>query len=111
MRQSIQNQNHINNLTHRSVPWWTDELTTLRKKTNAHRRRYQRTKNNEELRERRKNLYAESKAHYAATIQREKIKSWKKYCDITTTANPWNEIYKLAANKRKRHATHNPPET
>ena len=90
--------------THKSVPWWTDELTTIRKRTNALRRRYQRTKNNEELRERRKNQYLGSKAHYAATIQREKIKSWKEYCNITTAANPWNEIYKLAANKRKRHA-------
>ena len=26
---------------HKSVPWWTDELTTLRKRTNAFRRRYQ----------------------------------------------------------------------
>jgi hypothetical protein len=83
--------------THNSVPWWTDELTTIRKRTNALRRRYQRTKNNEELRERRKNLYLNSKAQYAATIQREKIKSWKNYCNITTAANPWNEIYKLAA--------------
>ena len=33
--------------THKSVPWWTDELTTLRKRTNAFRRRYQRTKNDD----------------------------------------------------------------
>jgi hypothetical protein len=81
--------------THKSVPWWTDELTIIRKRTNALRRRYQRTKNNEELRERRKDQYLDSKAHYAATIKREKIKSWKRYCNITTAANPWNEIYKL----------------
>jgi hypothetical protein len=92
-----------NKTTHKSVPWWTDELTILRKRTNALRCRYQRTKNNEQLRERRKTLYSDSKAQYAATIRREKIKSWKTYCNITTAANPSNEIYKLAADKRKRH--------
>jgi hypothetical protein len=92
-----------NKTTHKSVPWWTGELTILRKRTNALRRRYQRTKNNEQLRERRHTLYLDSKAQYAATIRREKIKSWKLYCNITTAANPWNEIYKLAADKRKRH--------
>jgi hypothetical protein len=40
--------------THKSVPWWTEELTMLRKRTNALRRRHHRTRNNDELRERRK---------------------------------------------------------
>jgi hypothetical protein len=31
---------------HKQVPWWTWELTTKRKRWNALRRRYQRTKNN-----------------------------------------------------------------
>jgi len=35
---------------HKSVPWWTVELTLMRKSINALRRRYQRTKNNEDLR-------------------------------------------------------------
>jgi hypothetical protein len=48
--------------------------------------------------------YLESKAQYAATIKREKIRSWKEYCNITTAANPWNEIYKLAAGKRRHHS-------
>jgi len=36
--------------TQKSVPWWTEDLTIKRKRLNALRRRYQRTKNNEELR-------------------------------------------------------------
>ena len=40
-----------------SVPWWAEELTIKRKRLNALRRRYQRTKNNEELGEYRKNTY------------------------------------------------------
>ena len=31
-------------LTHKTVPWWSDELTIMRKRLNALRRRYQRTR-------------------------------------------------------------------
>lgn len=58
---------------HKTVPWWSTGLTALRKRTNALRRLYQRTKNNDELRGRRKIQYLESKATYSATIKREKI--------------------------------------
>jgi hypothetical protein len=51
------------------VPWWTKELTIKRKRLNALRRRYQRTKNNEELREYCKNIYYEEKTKYQATIK------------------------------------------
>jgi len=37
-----------------SVPWWTDNLTIMRKKVNACRRLFQRTRNDEVLRESRK---------------------------------------------------------
>jgi hypothetical protein len=47
-----------------------DGGTDNNKKKNKH----QRTRNNE-LRERRKMQYLEGKAHYAATVKREKIKS------------------------------------
>jgi len=39
---------------HKTVPWWTVELTLMRKRMNTLRRRYQRTTNNEDLRESRK---------------------------------------------------------
>jgi len=32
-------------ITNKSIPWWTDELTVMRKRTNAMRRRYQRRRN------------------------------------------------------------------
>ena len=87
-------------LTHKSVPWWMDELTILRKRTNAQRRRYQGMRNNEELRERRKTQYFKGKAKYATTIKREKSRSWNEYCNMTTFTNPWNEVYKLAVGNR-----------
>ena len=40
--------------THKSVHWWSAELTVLRKRVNALRRRYQRTRDSEELREQRR---------------------------------------------------------
>jgi len=39
----------------KSVPWWTDSLTIMRKRINAIRL-YHRTRNNEELRESRKQI-------------------------------------------------------
>jgi hypothetical protein len=57
-----------------SVPWWKDSLTIMRKRTNA-QRRYQRTINNEELRESRRE-YIEGKRRYQAALRKEKIISW-----------------------------------
>ena len=31
-------------ITNKSVPWWAEELTVMRKRTNALRRRFQRTR-------------------------------------------------------------------
>ena len=85
--------------TNRSVPWWTDELTIMRRVNVL--RRYQRTTNNEELRTQRKAQYLEGKARYASTIKYEKFSSWKAFCNLTPGNNPWNEVYKLVAGKRK----------
>ena len=85
----------------RSVPWWTDELTILRKRVNALRRRYQRTLNNEELRQDRRNQYTEGKRQYQNKLQDEKFKSWKKFCSATDESNPWNAVYRIAAGKLK----------
>jgi hypothetical protein len=45
----------------------------MRKRTNALRRRYQQTLNNEELRENVKNQYIERKKKYHAAIRKDKI--------------------------------------
>ena len=101
-KKSFKTRRNTNKMTkQKSVPWWTAELTTKRKRLNALRRLYQRTKNNEELRNHRKNAYYEERKEYATTIKKEKIKSWKEYCNLTSHTNPWNAIYKLAANKTR----------
>jgi len=67
-------ENAKKTILQKSVPWWTEELTIKRKNMNALARRYQRTKNNEEFREHRKNIYYEGKTTYQATIKRGKLK-------------------------------------
>jgi hypothetical protein len=57
----------------KSVPWWTDSLNVMRKCVNACRRLYQRTRNDEKLREGRKQKY-EEKRKYQAGIKHEKLK-------------------------------------
>ena len=59
-----------------SVPWWNNELTTLRKKNLAMTRRYQRTKNNADLRQERRLQYQESNRTYQTKIREAKSKSW-----------------------------------
>jgi hypothetical protein len=56
---------------YKSVPWWTQEHTTMRKTTNALRRKYQTARENAEQREENKKKYCEQKSKYAATIKRE----------------------------------------
>ena len=89
------------NSARRTVPWWSEELTIMRKRLNALRRRFQRTKDDEELRTQRRTHYLEFKTNYATKIRKAKSLSWKEYCDMTTHTNPWNEAYRLAAGKRR----------
>ena len=51
---------------------------------NALRRRYQRTTNNEDPRESRKNQYHEEKKKYQAAIKKGKIEYWKEFCNLTS---------------------------
>jgi hypothetical protein len=70
---SFRKQRTTKKTTNKSVPWWTDELTVVRKRTNALRKRYQRTRKDEGLREQHNSIYLAEKAMYEATIRREKI--------------------------------------
>jgi len=87
-------------MARRTVPWWSEELTTMRKWLNALRRRFQRTKD-DKLRTQRRAQYIEAKTNYASKIRKAKSLSWREYCNMTTYINPWNEAYRLAAGKRK----------
>jgi len=90
-------------VSNKAGPCWTEELTIMRKSLNTPKRRYQRTRNSEELREQHRSQYLEGKAKYAATIKKVKITSWKEYCNMTSSTNPWNKVYKLAVGKRNNN--------
>jgi len=57
------------------------------------------------LRETRKLQYLQEKRKYEATLSKAKIQSSKQYCNGTTSANPWNMIYKLATGKIRSYST------
>ena len=82
-----------------AVSWWTEELTVLGKRANALRRRYQRTANNENLRQERKEKYFDGRREYEGKMQEAKLKSWKTFCTINDGVNPWNIVYKIPSGK------------
>ena len=47
----------------------------------------------------------QEKRKYEATLSKAKIQSSKQYCNGTTSANPWNMIYKLATGKIRSYST------
>jgi len=57
---------------HKTVPWWTEDLTIARKRVNAFRRKYQRTKN-DILRDQRQNEYHVEKTQCQVKIKNAKI--------------------------------------
>jgi len=95
----------------RRVPWWTSERTILGKRALALRRRYQSTRNDDNLRQERKLQYREGKRHYHAKLQEEKLKSWKEFCSHTTDSKPWNAVYKLESGKQQSKTTFSNPKT
>jgi len=71
------------------------------KKVNANSRLYQRTKSDEVLRERRKATYMETKRTYQAEIKKAESTSWKEYCNVAASVNPWSQVYIQAAGKTR----------
>jgi hypothetical protein len=85
----------------KTVPWWTENLTVLRKRINALCRRYQRTLNDVMLRNERKNQYLKGNREYLSKLQKERTDSWNTYCTLTDDTNTWNAVYKIAGGKNK----------
>ena len=51
------------------------------------------------MRESRKHKYLEEKKKYQYEIRKEKLNSWKEYCNVAASLNPWSHVYKLATGK------------
>jgi hypothetical protein len=89
----------------RSVPWWTKYLTLHRKKKLAMRRRFQRTKNDDNLRLERRQQYLECNRIYQTKLREEKLQSWKDFRSNSNSSNPWNGVYRYAAGKQRSKLT------
>ena len=48
---------------------------------------------------RQKTKIYEEKRKYQAGIKHEKMNSWKEFCNLTASTNPWSQVYKLASGK------------
>jgi hypothetical protein len=71
----------------------------LRKRTNALRRRWQITTNNENSRQERKAKHVAGRREYERKVQEAKLKAWKTSCSINDGVNTWNIVYKIASGK------------
>ncbi|XP_035223637.1 uncharacterized protein LOC118196317 [Stegodyphus dumicola] len=66
---------------HKGVPWWTPELSILRKRILAQRKRYQKRTYDEELRSHYKQIYKKELANYKRKIMTAKRRTWKLYLE------------------------------
>jgi hypothetical protein len=41
---------------------------------------------------------------YQAIIKKEKLNSWKEYCNVAASINPWSQVYKLVAGKTRANS-------
>ncbi|KAF6217313.1 hypothetical protein GE061_001667 [Apolygus lucorum] len=82
----------------KSVPWWTREITEVRRRVRRSRRVFQRTRCSA-LREARRTEYWALKMEYEHMIRKAKYESWRAYCNGAGGGLPWGPIYKAAAGK------------
>lgn len=82
----------------KSVPWWTPELTLLRKDVNKCRKRYQKCRNGIE-KSRLREAYREVRRNYQACLFKTKQTSWRDFVTRTSENNPWSLIYKMQTDK------------
>ncbi|CAK9796298.1 Retrovirus-related Pol polyprotein from type-1 retrotransposable element R1 (Fragment) [Anthophora quadrimaculata] len=82
----------------KSVPWWNEKLTALKKEVQQMRRQVQRTTGTVQ--------YLDIKAHYnrtrnryRATVRTTKLNNWRDFVTKEGNANPWSLIYKLQTEK------------
>jgi hypothetical protein len=54
----------------------------------------------------REQSYIEEKK-YQVENKREKFNSWKEYCNVAASTNPWSQVYKLAAGNTRAKSIKN----
>ena len=82
----------------KSIPWWTEELTILKRESYKSRKIYQRERD-PELRNFKMQTYFRIKRKYTTMVNKTKKSSWRNYVDEEGNNNPWGIIYRLRMGK------------
>lgn len=82
----------------KSNPWWTQELTNLKKTVHRQRRELQKEQD-VPARHQLKLRYRYSLRKYNRVVKRTKLESWRRYVTSNGNSEPWGFVYKLQANK------------
>ncbi|GJQ77957.1 hypothetical protein Trydic_g2318 [Trypoxylus dichotomus] len=83
----------------KSVPWWTPQLTTLRRDANRLRRRYQRSRD-DDIRREREIEYRAKYTEYKNAIRVTRIEKWREFCTKSGGKDPWGLAYRVVRRKR-----------
>lgn len=90
-------------LANRTVPWWNEELSTLRKKANKIKKQMIRARKLQLMDK--KNYvrgYKDARNKYVSQIKKEKTEAWKNFVTTTGNQDPWSIVYKIVCNKIKQ---------
>lgn len=82
----------------KSNPWWTVELTNIKKSVYRDRRDYKEEKD-ELLRSEKLARYRSNLRAYKRAVRKQKIDSWRKFVTKHGNEDPWGIVYRLQADK------------
>lgn len=94
----------------KSVPWWTGELTDMKKRTNKARRAFQ-SEFDPTRRLDKKAKYRKLRRIYTASIYKTRRESLQNFATEVGNANPWGPVYKLRTGKITPHKALSTPIT
>jgi ribonuclease HI len=78
----------------RAVPWWTQELTDLKRLSRAAGRHYHQS-SNLDIKPLLHQYYREYCKAFKRAIKRAKRKSWESYCSTRGNTHPWTTVYRI----------------
>lgn len=91
-------------MTRNAVPWWTNELTNLKSKTNRAKKQAIRAKKlklvdiNDYVSE-----YKKLRNNYVKQINKQKTAAWQNFVTTVGNEDPWSIVYKIVRDKIKKH--------
>ncbi|CAB0033456.1 unnamed protein product [Trichogramma brassicae] len=78
----------------KSVPWWNNDLTHLKKEVNRLRRAYQKERSRDE-REASRSRYLTLRKRYTAAAFSARTNSWRNFAEENTRSNAYGVVYKI----------------